>query len=532
MRAQTRRQFLKTAGLAAALGGVSLQSNELKASQGGQKRPNILFIMCDQLNANALSCYGGPVDTPNIDQIAAEGVRFTQATCTTPYCSPTRASIVTGMYPHTHGIVLNVNPRRQQGIGPKDVTTEKLLSQAGYITHHYGKWHLAGDELPYYPDMFRSGIEYKAKMTPVFSKVRQQDKAASMNWYSWALPVDISPALQKKVDALGGRWKDKKFAEFITKMGRLRLPLEQCFDVQVADLTCQRLGVLKDRKDAFMITCSFVWPHDPNVVPSPYYEAFDPEKIKLPDNFGVREERFENNWSREIIRGLGEPGPPKAGMILPSVAGREFLRIYYGMVKLIDDQVGKILRTLDETGKADDTIVIFTADHGDMMGGHGMVWKSTTAFYDEVVRVPLLVRYRRKLRPRVSELAVDSTDFMPTLLELAGHPIPEQAQGQSLVPFLTGERNISKARQYTFSERVRANPQGRRKVLPGTKGEFMIRGKGWKFIRYHDGQEYLYDLNRDAGETRNLAHDPRYRSHRKELAAEMEEWLKRTGWPG
>jgi arylsulfatase A-like enzyme len=244
-----------------------------------------------------------------------------------------------------------------------------------------------------------------------------------------------------------------------------------------------------------MITCSFVWPHDPNVVPSPYYEAFDPEKIKLPENFGVSEKRFENNWSREIVRDLGEPGL------------REFLRIYYGMVKLIDDQVGKILRTLDETGKANDTIVIFTADHGDMMGGHGMVWKSTAAFYDEVVRVPLLVRYRRK-------------------------PIPEQAQGQSLVPFLTGERNISKARQYTFSERVRANPQGRRKVIPGTKGEFMVRGKGWKFIRYHDGQEYLYCLNADAGETRNVAADPRNRSCREELAAEIEEWLKRTGWPG
>ena len=519
MRTQTRRQFLKTAGLAV-LGGISLQSKALKADQqGAQKRPNILFIMCDQLNANALSCYGGPVDTPNINRIAEQGVRFTHATCTTPYCSPTRASIITGMYPHAHGIVLNAGPKRQRGIGPSDITTEKLLNQAGYVTHHYGKWHLEGDTLPYYPDMFRSGVEYKAKMTSVFSKVRRQDQATWMNWYVWALPVDISPALQEKVDALGDRWKNKGFAEFITKMGRLKLPLRQCFDVQVADLTCQRLKALKNSKDPFMVTCSFIWPHDPNVVPSPYYESFDPEKLKLPENRHVREQRFEINWSREIIRGLGEPGL------------REFLRIYYGMVKLIDDQVGRVLKTLDEIGKTDDTVIIFTADHGDMMGGHGMVWKSTNAFYDEIVRVPLMLRYPRKFKPQVSELATDSTDFMPTLLELAGHPIPEQAQGQSLVPFLTGRRTISKARQYTFSERVRPNPQGRRKVMPGTRAAFMVRGKGFKFIRYDDNQEYLYNLKEDPGETKNLANDSKYRSRRNKLAAEMDKWLKRTGWP-
>ncbi len=517
MQKQTRREFLRKAGITTlAAGGLSMLSDECFAQSDGGQQPDILFIICDQLAAHALSCYGGPVPTPNIDRLAGDGVRFTQATCVTPFCSPTRASIVTGRYPHAHGIVLNCAPRRQEGLHPHDITTEKILSDAGYKTHHYGKWHLQGDELPYYPDMFRPGFEYADKMKPVFDKVRKRDSSTYMNWYKWLLPVEIEPRFQKAVDKLGDRWKDKNFAGFITKMGKLKLPLPQCYDVQIADLTCEKLNALRFSPKPFMMTCSFNWPHDPNVVPSPYYEMFDPDEIELPPNRNTREEQFENNWSREIICGLGERGM------------REFLRIYYGMVKLIDDQVGRVLSALEKTGRMDRTVVVFMADHGDMMGGHGMVWKSTNSFYEEVVRVPLILRYPKKFKPQVSDIATDSTDLMPTLLELMGQSIPSVVQGQSLVPFLTGQRDNSKARQFTFSERIRGNPKGRRKVLPGTKGSFMIRGKGYKLTRYENGQEYLYDLKNDPGETKNRIEDPTYQAVRKELSTELDNWFERT----
>jgi arylsulfatase A-like enzyme len=412
--------------------------------------------------------------------------------------------------------VSNCAPRRQEGLHPQDITTEKILSDSGYITHHYGKWHLQGDKLPFYPDMLRPGFEYAQRMQPVFDKVRKRESSTYMNWYGWSLPVEIEPRFQKAVDALGDQWKDKNFAEFITKMGRLKLPLSQCYDVQIADLTCNQLDALRFSSKPFMITCSFNWPHDPNVVPSPYYEMFDPDEIELPANRQAREERFEKNWSREIIRGLGERGM------------REFLRIYYAMVKLIDDQVGRVLTALEKTGRMDETVIVFTADHGDMMGGHGMVWKSTSSFYEEVVRVPLIIRYPGKLRPQVSDIATDSTDLMPTLLELTGKPIPTVVQGQSLVPFMTGKRDNSQAKQFAFSERLRGNPKGRRKVLPGTRGSFMIRGKGYKLARYENGNEYLYDLKNDPGETKDRADDPAYRAVRKELSAELDNWLIRT----
>lgn len=489
--------------------------------------PNVLIIMCDQLNASVLSCYGGPVATPHIDRIAAEGVICDSAVCPTPFCSPTRASIITGLYPHTHGIVTNIgrrdypamkSPPTQEGIRRRDVTTERLLFEAGYETHHYGKWHLMDEDLPYYTDMYGEHHEYAAEMAEIFAAVRQRDPATWMDWYGWILPVEQSPEFLKAVERLNGRWDGRGYAPFITKMGRLALPLKRHFDVRVAEKTIEAVTRSKDRP--FMITCSFNAPHDPNVVPSPYYEAFDPATIRLPANFSVRERRFETQWSRRVVADLGEPGV------------REFLRIYYGMVKLIDDQVGRILDSLDRSSRMDNTVIVFTADHGDMAGGHGMVWKSTDAFYDEVARVPLIIRYPRILKPQRCSLAVDLTDLMPTLLALVGHSVPEAAQGQNLVPFLTGAAPLSEARPYAFSERIAAHPKHLRKILPGTKGSFMVRGQGWKYVRYRNGDEYLYDLTNDPGETRNVIADRQYANRKAKMRAALVAWLERTAWPG
>jgi arylsulfatase A-like enzyme len=175
-----------------------------------KRKPNVLLMMCDQLNASVLSCYGGPVPTPNLDRIANKGVIFHNAICPTPFCSPSRASMINGLYPHTHGIVHNVSRNdyspaplgTEEGIKADDTTTEKLLYEQGYETHHYGKWHLMEEELPYYSDMFRENHEYVQNMSAVFEEIRKRPRDTWMNWYNWSLPVEVSEPLKKAVEEM------------------------------------------------------------------------------------------------------------------------------------------------------------------------------------------------------------------------------------------------------------------------------------------------------------------------------------------
>lgn len=482
-------------------------------------RPNILIIMCDQLNASVLSCYGGPVLTPNIDGLAESGARFTAAYCPTPFCSPSRASMITGLYPHAHGITGNVNrrdypaipaPATEEGLRAGDVATEGLLHAAGYATHHYGKWHLMDDDLPYYADMFGEHHAYAALMAGRFAQVREMPREQWVDWYGWSLPTTRSEPLRLAAEALGNRWDAARHKEFLTKMGRLDLPLEETFDYMVASRAAQAIAAAGG--SPFMITCSFNWPHDPNVVPSPYYEMFDPDEIELPGNWHARERRHDGQWSRQVVADLGEAG------------AREFMRVYYAMVKLVDDQVGRVLDALDRSGRADDTIVLFTADHGDMCGGHGMVWKSTDAFYEEVARVPFLMRYPRAIDAgQVPGAPCSLVNVMPTLLELAEHVVPPAIHGRSLAPLLHGEADHGD--QVVFSERIPVNAAHTRRPVRVDQGSYMIRQGDWKYCRYADGDEVLFNLRDDPAEVSNLAANPAHRGAVDSLRQRLEAFL-------
>ena len=297
--------------------------------------------------------------------------------------------------------------------------------------------------------------------------------------------------------------------------------MEQVFDYRVAEHTIRRIRSVGN--NPFMITCSLNWPHDPNVVPSPYYDTFSPDRIRLPANYShPPEARFEKEISRLMISDMGDQS--ETGL-------RELVRIYAGCVRLVDDQVGRVLDELNRTGRADDTIVVFAADHGDMAAGHGMFWKSTSSFYDEIARVPLLISFPGRIRPGRSAINASLVDLTPTLLDLTGQAIPGSCQGQSLAPYLLGQRDPAAARAYSFSERVKANPGHTRHVAPGTPSSFMIRGKGWKYVTYPEGEDFLYNLVQDPGETENLAAQPAHQQQKDELRRELDAWLEKTGYP-
>lgn len=483
-------------------------------------RPDILVFMCDQLNAGVLSCYGGQVPTPNIDALAQTGVRFSSAVCPTPFCSPSRASMITGVYPHSHGITYNVNkrdypaissPDTEEGIWCEDITTDRLLHEEGYETHHYGKFHLMDDTLPYYPDMFGEHHEYEKIMRDTFEQVRSRDPSEWMDWYDWILPVKQSTEFAEAAAAVRDRWEGTRLDEFIAKMGMLELPWERTFDYMTAERTVQMLE--KECTGPRMITCSFNYPHDPNVVPERYYSMFDPSEVSLPANYETLEERFEGDRSRRILKDLGETGV------------REFSRIYFGCVKMIDDLVGRVMDGLERSGRLDNTIVVFTADHGDMCGGHGMVWKSTSSFYEEVVRVPLIIRFPGKCAPRVAESPVNLTDIMPTLLEAAGAEVPAHVEGVSMWPMICGDKKWQDFPEYTFSERLAVSPDHSRAIGPERDGHFMIRSRDWKFCRYSTGEEFLYSLRDDPGETADVSGVKTYTAVKETLAAELDRWL-------
>ena len=498
------------------LAALAMPSNQrpLRAAESGAGRIetpaaagrlNVLFLMTDEHHYRALSLAGCPyIRTPNLDRIGREGAWFTNATCVTPYCSPSRASLITGLYPHKHRILTNVGGRGgEQAALPQDAfpNTETLLHRRGYATHHRGKWHLGEvGQFDCYEQLGYGdtpGLNYPKFLAERLPAGKFADHPSPGKYL--ARPVEMIPAVEEgfhKFHALPNNG-----VAYISIIGRSLIPPELLPETRITD---QMVALLeKHATQNFMLTASWSPPHDLWVIPEPYYSLVDRGKIALTGTADVPP------WDR---------GPSwKLGQIMGPQGLREYAAIYYGMVKYIDDQVGRILQKLDELGLADNTLVIFTSDHGDMVGAHGCIGKSLQGFYDDLVRIPLLVRLPGRIKPgTVIDAPVSQIDLMPTILDYAGQPVPEGLHGRSLRPLLDGAPVAW--RDHAFCQRADASRMlrtDRYKYCYGPKSKLVA----------------LYDLQNDPHEDRNLADDPAHAETVRTMHRRLLEVMRADGDP-
>jgi arylsulfatase A-like enzyme len=445
----SRRRFLAgSAGVAAA------SCSNGPAVKTGERRPNVLFVMPDQMRAQAMGCAGNQdVMTPNLDRLASQGVLFRNTLANTPVCCPARAILQTGLYTHRHGVVANDLRLRES-----HVTIAEVLREEGYRTGFIGKWHLdGGKRMPGYvpPGPRRQGYEFWAA-----------NQCSHRHFDTQYFRDSAEPIPMEKFETEG--WAD--------------LGLEFLED---------------SRKDGrpFFVTIQPGPPHNPYKAPENYEAMYDAEKITL-----------RPNW---------KGGAPKA-------PGRNEIASYYAMVTSIDDEIGRLTAALEEMGMAEDTVVLFASDHGDMLGSQGFRLKRKP--WEESIRVPGIFRYPRKITAGRQENALLAhIDFAPTLLALCGAPIPAQMQGTDRSRLVLGE--TSEGPDSAFFQIL--GPYHSGGVAEGWRG---VRTQRYMYARYESKPWVLYDLEQDPYEMNNLTGDPAAASLSREHDRQTRLDWRRRAW--
>lgn len=422
-----------------------------------KKPPNILFVMTDHTNAQALAP-GGPCRTPCLDALAGEGIRFGRCYTTNAICSPARASLMTSLYPSAHGMWDCTHTQRPEWV---DVPASRftyfsaLLARAGYRNGYFGKWHVEQSRKLH--DFGWHEYDHTCGGT---KRVADPDSRV-------VVPAEGYPdCLIAGVDGSNRDVRHPAFEQgidFVRRMARSGAPF--CCFVSTSE------------------------PHDPYIPPRRFWDLYDLKTLPLSPTL-----RDEPDAKPEVVR--------RMRAVWKGLTDDEWRRItaaYWAVITYIDAETGRLLDVLKETGTYDDTIIVFTSDHGDMLGGHGLVAKGIGTAYEEVYNIPLIVRVpgltagaedRRSL--------VSLVDVAPTLLDLCGAGTLPVAQGRSLRPVLEGRQQPADWRD-AYAEFF-----GQRFVYT----QRIVWHAEWKYVFSPGGIDELYHLEADPHERRNLAGDP------------------------
>jgi arylsulfatase A-like enzyme len=468
-------------------------------------RPNIVFVITDQQRYDTIAAAGFDyMLTPNLDRLVREGVFFSHMFVTSPSCAPSRASLFTGLYPHTNGVFRNDEPWTH--------TWVRQMAEAGYRCVNVGKMHTspfedsfgfherhvvenkdrANPRLPFFMDnwdkaIWARGFEKPSRLT----YRRRSDYRERLGAFVWELPADLHP--DNFVPQMAVTWLR-------------RYNLETPFFLQIG---------IPGPHPPYDPTQEFIDLYAERALPEPIRDqaAMDAEPPPLKK---LRAQHISGE--HDAVVHLAHPTPEQT---------RRQRQHYYANVSMIDSQIGNLIKVLEEKGILEDTVVIFTSDHGDSLNDHGHSQK--WSMYEQSVRVPGIVWCPGRVEEgRVVDDLVSMFDFGPTILELAGVEKPRWMEAQSLCGYLKG--NETRPREYVFSEHAGDW------ILHGTQFMTMIRGKRWKLVHFIDTEEgQLFDLDDDPREIRNLWGVPQCQDLKRRLLEEILAWRIRSalvtqGW--
>jgi arylsulfatase A-like enzyme len=459
-----RRTFLATPAMAAATSGSGFAMQQSPAS-----KPNVIWILGDQHRAQALGCAGDPnARTPHIDNLARDGVHFTNAISGFPLCCPFRGSMLTGRYPH-HCV------RGHEYAMPEgQPTIAQPFRQAGYHTAYFGKWHVDG--------------WHEADGRAAMHIIPPEQRGGFDEWTGYS-----NNNSQYDSWVHGGTGKDAF---------HYRLP-----GYETDELTNLLIKYIKDRaadKKPFFAALSVQPPHDPYVAPEPFSGNFNPAGLQL------------------------RPNVPAVKSIVDTA--RNDLAGYYGMIENLDWNLGRLRKALDEAGLRFNTHIVFFSDHGDMHGSHGQFRK--TSPYEESLRVPFIIageqpRYDGRVNGKALSL-LNHVDIAPTTLGLAGIAKPSWMEGADYSRHRFARRNQSPQNEpdSAFIQAVVPTGHGNSVNKPW-RG--VVTNDGWKYVCFENTSWLMFNLDEDPYELVNVAHNNVYRARRKKLIERLNQWISDTG---
>ena len=466
------------------------------------RRPNILWYCADQMRSDTVAALGNPhIRTPTLDRLVAAGTAFTQAYTQAPVCTPSRASFLTGRYPASHRVYRN----GVRSFPPGEVLVTRLLADAGYDCGLAGKLHLS---------------------TATHGETRVDD---GYRFYEWS-----HHPMTGEADHLNAyhRWlREEKGVDPVELFAGQRGFVAPGVPEELHQTTwCTEMAlkfIAEEREGPWLFSINPYDPHPPFDPPATYLARYDPATLPSPlfrqsdlerqAMFSrVRSQTVEAvdpTWDGEVDEDYESQSargyrPPKR------YNGRAAKAAYYAMIELIDTQLGRILDALDERGELENTIVVFMSDHGELLGDHGLMYKGCR-FFEGLVHVPMIMAGPGIARDLCSDALVELVDIAPTLLELAGEPVPARMQGRSLAPILTGAADPHAHKQTVlcdFNDSVGYSP-----VKDDTQASMTFDGR-YKLVLYHSHDiGELFDLATDPGEFDNLFDDPGHRELRDRL---------------